>query len=65
MHSKKSIWEFRVAVKTYKNFRVPKELLKTLRHGEYPYPGSVKVVKHANKKRARRLNYNLVLGFAE
>ena len=63
MKSKKSISVFRVAVKTYKNFNVPKETLKQLRNGKYPHPGSIKILKHSNKKRARRLNYELILGF--
>lgn len=63
MYSKKPIWDFRVAVKTYKNFRVPRELIFTLRNGKYPAHGTIKMIKHANKKRARRLNYEQVLGF--
>lgn len=59
MNSKKCIWGFRVAVKTFKNFRVPREVIK----GRYMTRPAVKVMKKSNNKRARRLDYCKLLAF--
>lgn len=59
MNSKKCIWGFRVGPKTYKNFTVPRELIKS----EFLTRKQLKVMKKVNKKRARTLDYSKVLGF--
>lgn len=58
MYSKKPIWDFRVGIKTYKKFRVPKEMKKG-----YISTRSRQVLQHHNNKRARQLDWSLVMGF--
>ena len=51
MNSKKGIWDYRVAIKTYKNFKIPKEFRDSHSHCS---PAVRKMITRANKKRARR-----------
>ena len=51
MNSKKGIWDYRVAIKTYKNFKIPKELCGS---NSCCSPSVRKMIVRANKKRARR-----------
>lgn len=46
---------------TYRNHRVPSEEIKYFRDNNSR--SQIKMLKHANKKRARRIDYNLILGF--
>lgn len=57
MRSNKPIWGFRVGMKTYKNFKVPRERAKVISSA------SRKERQRVNNKRARTLNYMDVLGF--
>lgn len=57
MRSNKPIWDFRVGMKTYKKFKVPREMAKVISSA------SRKERQRVNNKRARTLNYMDVLGF--
>ena len=63
MKSKKSIWITRVGIKTFKNHKVPRQLVKELKKNNFN--SSVKIISKVNNKRARKLNYFLILGFEE
>lgn len=61
MRSKKGIWYFRIGQKTFKNFQVPRETIKS----EFLTRKQIKQMKKCCNKRARTANYADILGFEE
>lgn len=60
MYSTKGLLTSPMTMPTYKGFKVPREEIKY--YHQMNSRNQVKMLKHANKKRARRVNYNLILG---